>query len=175
MIMETSPSEMETQRSCRPESLREGDIYFWRWKDGQSPKLLGSSDYAYWCKSQKAIVRKGLLIDTYWTDMSSDRAIDPERVELEYKGNESELRRISEEEISYHLWEDVVDMRHANDSRAGIFVKPGAVRSAARIMEFLRYRRERREADIRYANNDIERIDKALARVQAGDVGGYFP
>jgi len=154
--------------------LKEGDIYFWRWREGAEPRLHGSSQYSYWCKSCKAIVRKGLLLDTYWTDMSSDRAIDPARVVLEYKGNEATLRKIPEWDIPYYEPDDVVDMRHANDARGPVYVKPEAKRSAARILEHLRYVRERNESKISWAQSSIQRIDEEIARVEGGDTDGYF-
>lgn len=148
--------------------FRDGDIFFWQYKN--PPK-----EYAYWCKSQKAIVRNGLLIDTYWSDNSSERAIDPDRCILEYKGNETELVKIQHHDVWCYEPEDIIDMRHANSPRDFVYVKPTAKRSVKRMIEQLVYERERAECDIRMSQHKIERINAALERVTSGDTAGYFP
>ncbi len=158
--------------------LREGDIYFWHWSDAEREKRLkynnGSYQLTYWCMSQKAIVRNGRLIDTYWSDMSSERAVDPQRVVLDYKGNEATLKKISPWEADYYEPEDVVDMRHANSSRDVVYVKPSAERSKDRMIELLKYQRERCESAIRSANWNIEKIDEALAQAQRGELENLY-
>ena len=136
---------------------------------------MGSSDYCYHCRSQKAVVVNGRLLDTFWGDNSSDRAIDPARLDLRYMGNANELRKINEHEIPYYEEEDIVDMRHSNSSRETVYAQPTAKRSKRRILEHLKYKRERAESEIRWAANTIERLDQAIDRVNGGDVEGYFP
>lgn len=148
--------------------LTEGDIYFWRWK---TPR----EHMPYHCYSQKAIVRKGRLLDTFWYDMTSDRAINPAHLDLVYQGNENELRKINEWEIDYYEHEQVVDMRHSNSSGAPVYVQANAVRSQSRMLEYLKYKREREESKIRMAQHTIERIDEAIAKVSEGQLDGYLP
>lgn len=153
--------------------MQNGDVYFWRWNDAELEKRLkhnsGSYSLTYWCRSQKAIVRNGFLIDTYWHDLSADKALNPELLTLEYKGNESTLRPINHWEEKYYEPDDVVDMRHPNDTTSGkVYVKPDAKRSQARILEHLNYVREKELAAIKCANWSIESIDKQIAEVNAG-------
>lgn len=166
-------------KSDRVGPLREGDIYFWRWSDAQLENRLkynnGSYSLVYWCKSQIAIVRDGLLIDTYWSDRSSERAIDPNHVVLTYQGNESELKKIPDYEIPYYEPTDVVDMRHSNGSREPVYVKPNAQRSKDRILEHLGALRNETESEISYRIRKLERLAVAIERVSKGDVDGYFP
>lgn len=150
--------------------LREGDIYFWHWKPHVDRYM------PYHCKSQKAIVDKyGQLVDTFWSSATDGSVLRLEDIETVFQGNEGELRQIKSYEVDYYEPEDVVSMQHSNNSGAPIYVKPGAERSKSRILEYLNYKRERAESEIRMAQDRIERIDAALADVNAGKLEGYLP
>lgn len=141
--------------------LNEGDVFFWSWKD---------LERSYHCYSRRAIVKDGRLIDTYWGDMTSDRAINSESVVLEFEGNLATLERINHWEARYYRREDVVDMRHPNATRAEVYVKPGAKRDGAIMRELGLYLIERAEGDIRMASHRIEMLKESLKRIDEGDL-----
>lgn len=145
--------------------LNEGDVFFWEWKDPQDDRR----PYAYHCYSCIAVVKGGLLIDTYWHDMSSDRAIDPARVTLDLKGNLATLEHINPWTARYYRPEDVVDMRHANSSGADVYVKPGAKRDPDIMRELGEYLIQRAESEIRMAGSRIDMIKASLKRIDDGD------
>jgi len=142
-------------------TLTEGDVFFWSWRD---------LERSHHCYSRIAIVKDGRLIDTYWGDMSSDRAIDPEKADLEFKGNLATLEEINPWRARYYRREDVVDMRHANSDRAPVYVKPGAQRDPEVMRELGRYMIERAESEINMARYRIESIEKSLRCIDAGDL-----
>jgi hypothetical protein len=110
--------------------MNDGDIYFWRYADeaGRSYSEL------YHCKSRKAVVIDGRLVDTFWSSSSDGTVLDPSRVVLEFKGNTANLRTIREWEVKYYDEQDVVDMRHSNSWRTEIYVK--ADESVIRCAEY---------------------------------------
>ena len=147
--------------------LNEGDVFFWAWKDPQR---------SYHCYSRVAIVKSGRLIDTYWHDMSSDRAIDSGSVDLDFQGNLATLEQINPWQARYYRREDVVDMRHPNASGAAVYVKPGAKRDPAIMRELGEYLIERSESEIRMARSRNDMIKEALASIDAGDIASVeFP
>jgi hypothetical protein len=141
--------------------VKDGDIYFWSWKD------VSGRFMPYHCCARIAVVKNGVLLDTFWHG-SDNRVITRKVATLTYKGNVEEMRTIHEGEIDYYRREDVVDMRHPNDSRAPIYVKKEASRNAARMTEALQHRIERERNSIRIAEMSIRGLEEALARVDAG-------
>jgi hypothetical protein len=142
--------------------VRDGDIYFWAWKD-TSERFM-----PYHCCACIAVVENGILRDTYWTGTSDNKVITSKVAALTYKGNVEDMRTIHESEIGYYLPEAVVDMRHPNDSRAPIYVKKDAARDAACMTELLQYRIERERSNISYAEFHIVELEGALKKVAAG-------
>lgn len=141
--------------------LRDGDVFRWEWID--------PPEHApYWCKSQIAVVRGGELFDTYW-EASSPTRILKDRVKLTLLGNLYEMTQITRGDEQYYDPADVVDMRHANSSRASIYIQPGAVRSAAKIVDRIRRKIEEAQNTKRHAELTIERLTETLAQVQKGE------
>jgi len=146
--------------------MKNGDIYFWSWKDSESPHDTYS--LSYWCKSRKAIVVDGELYDTYWGDRSNGW-LDPERVDLDFKGN------INDYEVSdwgiheYYDPSDLIDMRHANDTNGKIYIRKGAQRSRAVMMEKAVYKLEEAESRIRSAQYDVERWTNKIKEINAAE------
>lgn len=141
--------------------LVNGQIYRWRWRD--KARDADNAPYrSYHCKSQIAIVRGGLLLDTYWSDLtSSDRTVlDPQQVELTFYADES-WPTISRWQIPYYNPADVASMAHANNSRALIYLRPGAQRSKEAILEEIRSREKVAASEIRSAQWSLERLAEA--------------
>ena len=140
--------------------MNEGDIYFWRYAD----ESCANYSNLYHCKSRKAVVYKGRLIDTFWSSLSDGAVLDPSRVVLEFKGNKADLRTIREWEVKYYDAQDVVDMRHSNSSRAEIYVKAGALRSRDAMLKHI----AEMEDAIRSAKYRLELLAKSRADVMDG-------
>lgn len=116
--------------------LVEGQIYRWQWSDDARHKD-GLRDWGtYHCKSRIAVVRSGRLIDTYWYGFSSEHAIRPEAVELTLYGDES-WPKIYPGQERYYDRADICDMRHANYSSAPIYLRPGAQRKDAAVLQVI--------------------------------------
>lgn len=143
-------------------NLKDGDVYFWRWK---APKDF----MPYHCRSQIAVVENGVLKDTFWSS-GGERMLRPEDIETEYQGNIHEMTEIREYEVDYYRPEDVVDMRHSNSSRAKIYAKPGAARNADCMLAHIQYRIERAQSEIRSAESLIERLREEETKIKAGEL-----
>lgn len=137
--------------------LIDGQIYRWRWADTYR---------SYHCKSQIAVVKNGLLIDTYWFGATSDNAIDPSEVELTFYAEES-WPTISPDSARYYDPEDVRSMAHPNNSRATVYLRPGATKSLDAIYREITRQVEEAQGEIRGATWKLERM--AIARQRAID------
>jgi len=143
--------------------LVDGQIYRWQWKDTSG---WGQSD-SYWCRSRIAIVKNGRLIDTYWSDGSLDHAVKFEDVDLTFMGDEK-WPKVSEGEAMRYDSADICDTRHANHSRAPIYVRPGAQLNKAAMLAVLNDREQEARSDIRIATWRLEEIAKQRADLEAG-------
>jgi hypothetical protein len=145
------------------DELKDGQIYRWRWRENPG----ADERFSYWCKSQLAIVRGGRLYDTYWSTPSYEHEVDPNKVELTFFADQS-WDTITEWEVAYYNDEDVADTRHANSSRAPIYLKPGAVRSEAAILETIQSAEERAAGEIKHSQWLLERMAEARKLVAEG-------
>jgi len=109
-------------------AMREGDIYRWRWADPERDADCGPFR-SYHCLSQLAVVRSGKLTDTYWPG-TGNHVLDPAKVTLTFIGNIADLVEIRAYDIPYYRREDIVDMRHANNSYGPIYLRKGAQKDA---------------------------------------------
>lgn len=140
--------------------LIDGQIYRWRWLDhGRS----------YHCKSTIAVVKNGLLIDTYWHGETSDHAIDQSEVELTFYADKS-WPTISEGSVRYYDHEDVRSMAHANNSRATVYLRPGAAKNVDAIYREINRQVEEANSAIRGALWKIERMAIARQRIIDGEI-----
>jgi hypothetical protein len=147
--------------------LKDGQIYRWRWAD-EARHLDGLRSWgSYHCKSKIAIVKGGRLIDTYWSDMSSDRAVHREDVQLTLLCDQS-WPTIRKYDLPLYDPADVVDTRHPNDSGAPIYLRPGAVKSAARMLDQIEYLEDQAKGEIRSAQWQLERMAKYRDHIDAG-------
>lgn len=149
--------------------MKDGDIYFWRWKDDDRHRDCGPYR-SYHCKSMKAICVRGMLIDTFWSDMSVEHSLNLDEVILTYKGNKETLVKISPHEASYYRPDDVVDMRHSNSTRGEVYIQPNAKRDPDIMRDIAKYQIECSESEIRVATNRIRRLEEILTAIDAGAI-----
>ena len=147
--------------------MKEGDIFFWQWKN-----LDGRFAPSH-CRSHKAVVKNGVLRDTFWSS-NGEGALCLEDVETEYQGNIHEMTEIPEHKIAYYRVEDIVDMRHSNHGRAPIYLKAGATLNAKVMRAHAQYQIERSEGEIQMAENRIERLNEAVAKIDAGNLDKVY-
>lgn len=141
--------------------MKNGDIYFWSLKE-----LPCKDDYtlSYWCKSRKAIVVDGELYDIFWNDRSNGW-LDLNKVELEFKGNVNDYVKSTNDEYLYYAPEDLIDMRHSNDTNGTVWIHKDAQRSKIVMMEKAIKKLEEAERNLRYAQYDIERWTNKIKEI----------
>jgi len=140
------------------DKMKDGDIYFWKFKYPHINKL---GDYPYWCKAQKAIFSDGRLIDTY-SPSTMSYIVNLENCLLEYKGNTHELKSISINEAKYYKDSDIIDMGHSNNSRKEVFIQAGAKRDKETVLSKLRKSLEESLRVIKYEERQIIELNKSL-------------
>ena len=145
--------------------MKDGDIFFWSWKD-----FDGRS---YHCRSRKAVAKGGVLRDTFWSG-NSEGFLCLDDIQAEFQGNIHEMNEIPEHRIIYYRSEDIVDMRHSNSSRAPVYLKAGVTRDSDTMLAHAQYQIERSEGEIRMAKDRIERLNEAVAKIDAGDLDKVY-
>ncbi|MEO1564130.1 MAG: hypothetical protein AAFR98_11900 [Pseudomonadota bacterium] len=154
--------------------MREGDIYRWRYKQEIEKKRGGLGGFgAYHCKSCIAVFDGKHLVDTFWGQRSTEHAIDPERVDLVLVGNKNDLIELNDNE-AYYDPNDLVVMRHSNDSRAKTLMKPDAKRDPDVMRKLLVQKRGDAEREMQSASRDLERIAVALHRLENGEINKLY-
>jgi hypothetical protein len=155
--------------------FKDGDIFKWRWKDDDRHMDCGPYR-SYHCKSQIAVAKDGQLFDTFWGDWSSDRVINLDKVIITFLGNENEMEKINECDAQFYKGEDIVDMNHSNNTRAPVYLKPGAKRDAETMRAVIEHELSDQECTIRSATNKAERLRAALTVIEDGrlDEVGYI-
>lgn len=148
--------------------LIDGQIYRWSWLDADFGEPGAPRD-PYWCRSRIAVVRNGRLVDTYWSSL--DHPIDAAKVWLELIGDEKWPQLRAGEEVRYDS-ADICDMRHSNNSRGPIYVRPGAPLNRAAMLAVLAQREADARSDIKVAEWRIEEIAKNRALIESGDLEG---
>lgn len=146
---------------------KEGDVVFWKYKT-TSQDMSGTR---YWCKSRYAIYRKvkdGRFIDTYWS--SSDSYIfkpSDTEIEVEYLGNLLDYKPCNEDVFLYYDREDIMDIRHDNDSYA-LFLKNNAKKSASVMFAALNQKVKKLERDLNSALWEKNRVEQIIKNMEAG-------
>ncbi len=159
-----------------PAQFKEGDIFKWRWTDEESAKRQKScGSTVYWCMSQIAIFQNGRLRDTYWYGGSdSTYELELDKVVITFLGNPAEMKTIYDGERAFYRPEDVVDMNHANNSRAPVYVK--GERNPETMRRYYHEQAERFEREIKMARDRIADCRNAVAAIDRGELtGSYFP
>ena len=161
------------------EKFIEGDVFRWSYSDPDTDQRAYGS---YHCCSRIAIVRKGLLRDTYWMigdSFASDgtrtfRIEDLHKLELTRLGNMADLERVPEYQANYYADADIVDLNHANLTRGNFYLRKGAIRNQAKMLETAKYKLEQSELTERSAAMKSERLREAIAKIEAGDISVYL-
>lgn len=143
-------------------SPRENDIYRWAWKDGKAP-IVG-------CYAHLAVFADGALRDTYWHDWRTQSCLDLEKVELTLLGNIDDYREIYRWEAVYYDPADIIDMRHANNSNAPVYLLKSATKSPEHMLEIADGKMRQAYGDIIRAEGQIKYLEATIARIKAGDL-----
>lgn len=154
------------------ENLKEGDIFRWRYKD-EKPSDHG--EYRrYHCKSRIAVFDGRSLRDTYWGETGYEGCLKLEDVVLEFQGNAHEMRQIPPGERVFYRYEDIMDMNHANNSRAAVYVKVGATRNPEAMKEYFEHQLDTANRSIEMGRRRISECKEALDAVARGELSGNF-
>lgn len=155
-------------------TLRDGDIYRWSYRELGDDRQYGR----YHCCSRIAVVQAGRLRDTYWSGPSSESRSfgtgDLERLELTFVANFADLEKADERQADYYDDADVVNLNHSNSTRGNFYLRKGARRSAAKMLEIACYKLECEEAAERSATQAQERLRKAIFEIKAGNTSVYL-
>jgi hypothetical protein len=147
--------------------MHEGDIYFWRYLDEDGRGGVGPYG-CYHCWSQKAVFRDGRLFDTYWGD--SSKVVNPDVVELTLKGNLADLTEISHYQAEFYNPRDIVDMRHANNSRGPVYRRNGASRCVKTIRDHLDGKISEAQSEIRMAQSRLDHYANQAEKIARGEI-----
>ncbi len=153
--------------------LREGDVFRWHYREPGDDSAWGR----YHCCSNIAIVRSGLLRDTYWSCGSDGRFFGPDgisKLRLKRLGNLDELQKVDERNDRYYDDTDIVDLNHANSSRGNFYIRKGAKRSAAKMLSTLRNDHAKAVSDASYADSKAKRLLEIISKVEAGETDVHF-
>ena len=151
--------------------LTEGDVFRWRYREESGLDLRSWGTYH--CCSCIAIMRNGRLRDTYWYgDGRSFGVGDVPRLELERRGNLSELEPAKEYQADYYDDADIVNLTHANGGE--FYLRKGAVRSQAKMLAAARSKLEASQSDERMAAWRSERLRESIAKIEAGDTNAFI-
>lgn len=164
-----------TEQSTTALSWRDGDVYFWRYR-----KEGSALSFQYHCRAQKAIIASGMLADIYWAYIDGHHfnisniggswtSLEQanRNILLEYKGNLDEFDVIPDHDAPLYDAADILDLRHANSSQKQIYLRKGAVRSRARMLEQCRYLRKKAESAMRSAEHNVAYYAEIEAKIEA--------
>ena len=150
----------------------EGDIFRWHCTPEEytrRSKACGST--VYWCKSQIAICKSGRLVDTYWYDGSdSSYVLDLANTQIEFLGNPKDMKRIGGDDRVFYRAEDVVDLRHANNSGGHVYVK--GERDPEAMRQYYHEQASRFSREEKMAQDRMADCRNAIAAIDRGELNG---
>lgn len=150
---------------------KDGDVFRWHYLD---PEIDDRRPWGnYHCCSCIGIFRNGRLRDTYWTvgAGSDGRSFAPDefhKLRLEHLGNLDDYNQAPEYQADYYADADIMNLNHPNSTRGNFYLRKGAQRSAAKMLEVARHRLERSESDERSASHRSGELRKAIAQIEGG-------
>jgi hypothetical protein len=146
--------------------IRDGDIFRWAYAEPPNDR------FSYHCKSQIAIAKNGYLVDTYWgatgTSVAFPYSEAWDYLNLEYLGNLDGLDAADPWKAQYYDAADIVDIRHPNASSGNFYIRKGAVRCAAKMLETAEYERDKAISAVQSAARRLENMDAAISRITGG-------
>lgn len=145
---------------------RENDIYRWHWLEGKAP-IIG-------CYAHLAVFADGAPRDTYWHDWRTQSHLDIDRVDLTLLGNIDDYREINRWEATYYDPSDIIDMRHANNSNAVMYLRKTAAKSQAWMLARAEEAFAKAQQAKSSAERDIVELQDKLKRIKAGDLEVYL-
>lgn len=152
--------------------MREGDIYRWRWADEARDRDCGPYG-SYHCCSQWAVVRDGRLIDTFWHG-NDNKVLDPASVNLTFVAHSDDLVEIRSYDIPYYRREDIVDMRHSNNSSGPIYLRKGTKRDANTMMEHVEQKTKDAQYALRSAAETINRMNEIAEKIRRDELNDVY-
>lgn len=124
--------------------MREGDVYRWYFKnDEEYRRQKQASGTAYWCMDNQAVVKDGVLNDTYWSYNlerfpCNTRQLEESEVDLEFVCNLSDVRIIHKSDRNDY--DIVYDLSYQQGCRTLLAVDKGSHKSDKALK--VKYRRE---------------------------------
>lgn len=149
------------------DKLREGDVFRWHYREPGEAQQYGR----YHCCSQIGIVKNGRLTDTFWFG-GDNRSFGPDSIaalNLTPLGNLADYEKAREYQAEYYDDADIMNLNHSNSTRDNFYLRKGAVRSAAKMLEVAKCKLERSETDERSAVRRQEELRATIARIEAGE------
>lgn len=159
------------------EQLREGDIFRWSYRD---PNTDSRQYGSYHCCSRIAVVKNGLLRDTYWgayagSDGRSFGQDDIHKLDLTFVANLRDLEVAAEYQADYYDDADIINLNHSNSTRGNFYLRKGAVRSQDKMLAVARQRMAEAESDWHTAARRMEEIRGIIDKIEAGEKVAYIP
>jgi hypothetical protein len=84
------------------------------------------------------------------------------------------LERAKEYQADYYDDADIVNLNHSNSSRDNFYLRKGAKKSQAKMLEVARRNLERSQSNERAAANLSSDLTEAIRRIEAGDLGVHI-
>jgi len=165
-------------------NIKLNDVFRWRYSDKKLRELNHGNNggITYWCVSQIAVVElvwdELVYADTYWR--GSEKHLVKEWIEsgdiiLEYVGNLDDWTRIdSDDAAKYYEDKDIIDIRCANNSAYGVYVKKGTKKSINKIKEVMEYNIKKMEGDIKYKERRVKEMKKELAELTEENIDKVY-
>ena len=160
-----------TDTPAEEKTMKDGDIFWWRWKPGLE-KGFGDP---YWCKTRRAIVIDGKLYDLFWVHHGAKlggggygptkgnaESLPLSRIDLTFIDNLSDLVEIWPGSAKFYSAGDVVDLRHSNNGNAPVMVRAGAKRAREAVVSVLQREIADLEADLRRTQQRLDDRRRAL-------------
>lgn len=157
-----------------------GDIFRWSWNDKTLKKYKHKIDAGtlYWCLSKICIFKEdGRYYDTYWSSITNQNRIftkkeAEEKLELEYIANINDLVEIDERERAYYNDKDIVDIRHANMIRGGVYLRKGAKKSLSKMKKIMKRNIKKLQNELDILLAQIEDMENRLSKL---DIDSRIP
>lgn len=157
--------------------MRDGDIVHWEY-------IHPPRTSPYWTKTQTAIRLSGHLYDTFWMHHRSSRLagggfgpkpdqlgrLDPRGICTKKIANLDELEEIHPCEAPLYRSEDIVDLRHSNNSEAPVYRRIGTSRNEEVVRDLIARKKRDAIADIEAAGRRLQRLQHAERRLDAGQI-----